>query len=91
MKSLHPIHNYILNSRIGFLLFIVSLPFANPVIAQELEPLSLTKLPVGMNFFGLDYVFASGNTLMDPTLKPADFSGYTQKTVTDSHSLPLTK
>jgi len=68
MKSLHPLHNYRLNSRIGFLLFIVLLPSANMSIAQELEPRSLTNLPVGTNFVALGYSYIQGDILLDPAV-----------------------
>ena len=40
--------------------------------SQELEPRSLTNLPVGTNFAVLGYAFASGNILFDPALPLED-------------------
>lgn len=36
--------------------------------SQEIEPRSLTNVPVGTNFAVLGYGFASGNILIDPAL-----------------------
>ena len=36
--------------------------------AQELEPRSLTNVPVGMNFVVVGYALSSGNVAMDPAL-----------------------
>ena len=43
--------------------------------AQELEPRALTNLPKEFNFVGLAYAYASGNTLLDPSLPLEDFNG----------------
>ena len=43
--------------------------------AQELEPRTLTNLPRDLNFFGASYIYASGNTLLDPSLPLKDFNG----------------
>ncbi len=43
--------------------------------AQELEPRNLTNLPRGINFFSAGYAYASGNTLLDPSLPLEDFNG----------------
>ena len=40
--------------------------------AQELEPRSLTNLPVGTNFVVAGYGFAAGNILFDPALPLED-------------------
>ncbi len=40
--------------------------------SQELEPRSLTNVPVGTNFAVLGYAFASGNILFDPALPLED-------------------
>jgi len=40
--------------------------------AQELEPRSLTNVPVGMNFAVLGYGYAQGNILMDPAVPIED-------------------
>lgn len=45
------------------------------ISAQELEPRSLTNLPQRLNFFGIGYAYASGNTLLDPSLPLDDFNG----------------
>lgn len=72
MKSLHPIPNCIINSRIGLLLFIILLPSANMGFAQELEPRSLTNLPVGTNFVALGYSYTQGEILLDPAIPIED-------------------
>ena len=43
--------------------------------AQELEPRALTNLPKEFNFVGLAYAYASGNTLLDPSLPLEYFNG----------------
>lgn len=47
----------------------------NQLSAQELEPRNLTNLPRNINFFSAGYAYASGNTLLDPTLPLEDFNG----------------
>jgi hypothetical protein len=44
-------------------------------VSQELEPRALTNLPKELNFVGLAYAYASGNTLLDPSLPLEDFDG----------------
>lgn len=46
-------------------------------ISQELEPRSLTNVPVGTNFAVLGYTFASGNILFDPALPLEDVNANT--------------
>jgi hypothetical protein len=48
------------------------LPLSQVVKAQELEPRSLTNVPVGTSFFGLNYSFSNGNVLFDPSLPLED-------------------
>jgi hypothetical protein len=52
---------------ICLLLIVVSI-LNNPVYSQELEPRSLTNLPIGTNFVGAGYGYASGSVLLDPAL-----------------------
>jgi hypothetical protein len=54
-------------------LFFLSDP--SKIYAQELEPRTLTNLPRGLNFVAVGYAYASGNTLLDPTLPLEDFNG----------------
>ena len=42
--------------------------------AQELEPRSLTNIPVGMNFGALGYAWSQGNILVDPALSIEDLN-----------------
>lgn len=49
--------------------------------AQELEPRSLTNLPVGTNFAILGYGFATGNILFDPALPLEDVQAKTHAIV----------
>jgi len=42
--------------------------------AQELEPRSLTNVPVGLNFLIGGYGYGNGNTLLDPTLPLEDLT-----------------
>ena len=58
-----------------FLLTAVLLGGLHPCVAQELEPRNLTNLPRGINFFSAGYAYASGNTLLDPSLPLEDFNG----------------
>ena len=44
------------------------------ISAQELEPRSLTNLPVGMNFVIGGYSYAQGNILLDPALPIEDLN-----------------
>ena len=43
-----------------------------PLSAQELEPRSLTNVPVGLNFVLFGYGYGNGNTLLDPALPLED-------------------
>jgi hypothetical protein len=45
---------------------------STPLPAQELEPRSLTNVPVGMNFLFLGYGYAKGNVLLDPAIPIED-------------------
>lgn len=47
----------------------------NALRAQELEPRSLTNVPVGMNFAAAGYGFATGNILLDPAVPIEDLNG----------------
>ena len=42
--------------------------------AQELEPRSLTNIPVGMNFGVIGYAWSQGNILLDPALSIEDLN-----------------
>jgi hypothetical protein len=42
--------------------------------AQELEPRSLTNIPVGMNFGVMGYAWSQGNILLDPALSIEDLN-----------------
>ena len=42
--------------------------------AQELEPRALTNVPVGTNFVLLGYGYATGNTLLDPSVPVEDLN-----------------
>lgn len=42
------------------------------ILSQELEPRSLTNLPVGTNFVVVGYGFAQGNILLDPAVPIED-------------------
>lgn len=62
-----------LNLHFGsFALITVFLILSAPSTAQELEPRSLTNVPIGTNFAVLGYGFASGNILFDPALPLED-------------------
>ena len=59
-----------------FLFFYLILPGQlSTLYGQELEPRTLTNLPRGLNFFAAGYAYASGNTLLDPSLPLDDFNG----------------
>jgi hypothetical protein len=47
---------------------ILILLLVNNSYAQELEPRSLTNVPVGTNFIALGYSHSQGNVLMDPSI-----------------------
>lgn len=51
---------------------ITSLVLPTTIISQELEPRSLTNLPVGTNFALVGYGFAQGNILLDPAVPIED-------------------
>lgn len=53
-----------------YLFFLISSPLLTH--AQELEPRSLTNVPVGMNFAILGYSYAQGNILLDPAIPIED-------------------
>ena len=55
---------------VGFSIFY----FSSSSLAQELEPRSLTNLPVGMNFAIAGYSYAQGNILLDPALPIEDLN-----------------
>jgi hypothetical protein len=50
------------------LALLLSLTAANVARSQELEPRAFANLPVGTSFALLGYVYASGNSLLDPAL-----------------------
>jgi len=45
---------------------------SHPLYPQELEPRSLSNIPMGTNFIGAAYGWSSGNVLMDPALPVED-------------------
>jgi hypothetical protein len=47
----------------------------NALWAQELEPRSLTNVPVGMSFAAAGYGYAEGNILLDPAVPIEDLNG----------------
>jgi hypothetical protein len=57
--------------------FTVLLLFCARGFSQELEPRSLTNIPVGTNFAILGYGFAGGNILFDPALPLDDVNAHT--------------
>ena len=57
------------------LLTVLSIGYFSRLSAQELEPRNLTNLPRGINFFSAGYAYASGNTLLDPSLPLENFNG----------------
>ncbi len=57
------------------ILLVLSPAIFNCGYSQELEPRALTNLPKELNFVGLAYAYASGNTLLDPSLPLEDFDG----------------
>lgn len=63
----------------GFRILVIVLFLSSSIFncgyAQELEPRALTNLPNKLNFLGLGYAYASGNTLLDPSLPLEDFNG----------------
>ena len=42
--------------------------------AQELEPRSLTNIPIGMNFGAVGYAWSQGNILLDPAISIEDLN-----------------
>lgn len=48
-----------------------------PLHAQELEPRSITNVPIGTNFAVLGYNYAQGSILFDPALTLEDVTGST--------------
>ena len=58
---------------IFLLIILLSLP-AKQVFAQELEPRSLTNLPVGTNFIAAGYGFSKGDILLDPAVPIEDLT-----------------
>jgi hypothetical protein len=58
-------------------IFTVLLMVSARGFSQELEPRSLTNVPVGTNFAVLGYGFASGNILFDPALPLEDVNAQT--------------
>jgi hypothetical protein len=60
----------ILIRKMAILITIVLLIY--PLYSQELEPRSLTNVPVGTNFLVFGYGYATGNILLDPALPIED-------------------
>ncbi|WP_299163331.1 transporter [uncultured Eudoraea sp.] len=61
--------------KILLIILVLSPVIFNCGYSQELEPRALTNLPKELNFVGLAYAYASGNTLLDPSLPLEDFDG----------------
>ena len=61
--------------KILVIILVLSPVIFNCGYSQELEPRALTNLPKELNFVGLAYAYASGNTLLDPSLPLEDFDG----------------
>ncbi|HEC43668.1 MAG TPA: transporter [Bacteroides sp.] len=55
-------------------LLLTGLLFPDKIRAQELEPRSLTNVPVGMNFVMAGYTWTQGNILLDPALSIEDLN-----------------
>ncbi len=55
-------------------LFILICFLQSPLLAQELEPRSLTNLPVGTNFALLGYRYTQGDILLDPAVPIEDLN-----------------
>jgi len=53
----------------------------NPMHSQELEPRSMTNIPVRTNFAMLSYTYAEGSILFDPALSLKDVYAWTNTTV----------
>ncbi len=47
---------------------------SNQVLAQELEPRSLTNIPVGTNFIAAGYSYTRGDILLDPAIPIEDLN-----------------
>lgn len=54
------------------IVFIVGILSPAIVLSQELEPRSLTNVPVGLNFAMIGYGYAQGNILLDPAVPIED-------------------
>ncbi len=61
-----------IKAAINILILFYHLP--NQVFAQELEPRSLTNIPVGTNFILAGYGFSKGDILLDPTTPIEDLN-----------------
>ena len=57
-----------------FIVLVLFVIFLQSVNAQELEPRSLTNVPVGLNFVFFGYGYANGNTLLDSALPLEDLN-----------------
>jgi hypothetical protein len=53
-------------------IFIIIALLIYPLHSQELEPRSLTNIPIGTNFLVFGYGYATGNILLDPALPIED-------------------
>lgn len=74
MKSHNSINNQRTCLRISFLLIILIYLPSKQIQAQELEPRSLTNLPVGTNFIAAGYSFSKGDILLDPAFPIEDLN-----------------
>ena len=63
-----------MNLNIRLLPLLICIPLCIPIQAQELEPRSLTNLPVGMNFAVAGYAWTQGNILLDPAISIEDLN-----------------
>ena len=61
-----------MNLNIRLFPLLICIPLCLPIQAQELEPRSLTNLPVGMNFALSGYAYTQGSLLFDPALPIED-------------------
>ena len=61
-----------MRSLLRIITLMLSMHWTASLHAQELEPRSLTNIPVGMNFGVIGYAWSQGNILLDPALSIED-------------------
>lgn len=71
MDKSHKKSVYVIEMGVFFLLLLIFCDITTSK-AQELEPRSLTNVPVGMNFAVIAYGYAQGNILLDPAIPIED-------------------